>query len=41
MRWPVSRRVYAHLLNVTIANTVKGKLPSFGHERSNVRKLRP
>ena len=34
-----TRRVYAHLLNVTIANTVKSKLPSFGHERSNVRKL--
>ena len=37
----MTRRVYAHLLNVTIANTVKSKLPSFGHERSNVRKLRP
>jgi integrase len=28
----MTRRVYAHLLNVTIANTVKSKLPSFGHE---------
>ena len=37
----MTRRVYAHLLNVTIANTVKSKLPSFGHEKSNVRKLRP
>ena len=36
----MTRRVYAHLLNVTIANTVKSKLPSFGHEKSNVRKLR-
>jgi len=37
----MTRRVYAHLLNATIANTVKSKLPSFGHERSNVRRLRP
>ena len=37
----MTRRVYAHLLNVTIANTVKSKLPSFGRERRNVRKLRP
>ena len=36
----MTRRVYAHLLNVTIANTVKRKLPSFGREMSNVRKLR-
>jgi hypothetical protein len=37
----MTRRAYAHLLNVTIARTVKKKLPSFGFERTNVRKLRP
>ena len=41
----MTRRVYAHLLNVTIANTVKSKLPSFGHEKttcgSYVREHRP
>jgi integrase len=36
----MTRRVYAHLLNRTIARTVKSKLPSFGLERSNVRKIR-
>ena len=37
----MTRRAYAHLLNATVAKTVKKKLPSFGLERSNVRKLRP
>jgi site-specific recombinase XerD len=37
----VTRRAYAHLLNATVAETVKKELPSFGLERSNVRKLRP
>lgn len=37
----MTRRAYAHLLNATIAQTVKNKLPSFGHEGSNVRRLRP
>jgi len=37
----MTRRVYAHLLNRTIARTVKTKLPSFGVEGSNVRKMRP
>jgi hypothetical protein len=41
----VSKTVYANqmqvTLNVTVAKTVKKKLPSFGLERSNVRKLRP
>ena len=37
----MTRRVYAHLLNRTIARTVKTKLPSFGVEGSNVRKIRP
>jgi integrase/recombinase XerD len=37
----MTRRAYAHLLNATIAKTVKKKLPSFGFERINVRKLRP
>jgi integrase len=32
-------RAYAHLLNRTVANVVRKKLPSFGFERSNVRKL--
>lgn len=36
----MTRRAYAHLLNATIAKTVKKKLPSFGLERTNVRKLR-
>ena len=36
----MTRRAYAHLLNATVARTVKKKLPSFGLERSNVRKLR-
>jgi integrase len=36
----MTRRAYAHLLNATVAKTVKKKLPSFGLERSNVRKLR-
>jgi integrase len=36
----MTRRVYAHLLNRTIARTVKSKLPSFGIEGSNVRRLR-
>jgi len=35
------RRANAHLLNTTVAKTVKKKLPGFGLERSNVRKLRP
>jgi Phage integrase family len=37
----MTRRAYAHLLNSTVAKTVNKKLPSFGLERSNVRKLRP
>ena len=37
----MTRRAYAHLLNATVARTVKKKLPSFGLERTNVRKLRP
>jgi integrase len=32
-------RAYAHLLNRTVAKVVKKKLPSFGFERDNVRKL--
>ena len=36
----MTRRSYAHLLNATVARTVKKKLQSFGLERSNVRKLR-
>ena len=32
-------RAYAHLLNRTVAKVVKTKLPSFGLEPSNVRKL--
>jgi integrase len=32
-------RAYAHLLNRTVAKVVKKKLPSFGYERDNVRKL--
>jgi integrase len=32
-------RAYAHLLNRTVAKAVKKKLPSFGLELSNVRKL--
>jgi integrase len=36
----MTRRAYAHLLNATVARTVKKKLPSFGLERTNVRKLR-
>jgi integrase len=32
-------RAYAHLLNRTVAKVVKKKLPSFGLEPSNVRKL--
>jgi integrase len=35
----MTRRVYAHLLNRTIARTVKSKLPSFGIESSNVKRL--
>jgi site-specific recombinase XerD len=30
----MTRRAYAHLLNATVAKTVKKKLPSFGLERS-------
>lgn len=37
----MTRRAYAHLLNATVVRTVKRKLPGFGLERSNVRKLRP
>ena len=37
----MSRRVYAHLMQRTIAKVVKKKLPSFGFERSNVRRLKP
>jgi hypothetical protein len=37
----MTRRAYAHLLDATVAKTVKKKLPSLGLERSNVRKLRP
>jgi integrase len=36
----MTRRVYAHLLNSTISRTVKNKLPSFGVEGSNVKRLR-
>jgi integrase len=32
-------RAYAHLLNRTVARVVRKKLPSFGLEPSNVRKL--
>ena len=37
----MTRRAYAHLLNSTVAKTVRKKLPSFGLEQSNVRKVRP
>jgi putative transposase len=37
----MTRRAYAHLLNATVAKTVEKRLPSFGLERSNVRKLLP
>jgi len=37
----MTRRVYAHLMQRTIAKVVKKKLPSFGLERSNVRRLKP
>lgn len=37
----MTRRAYAHLLNATVAKTVQKKLPSFGLEKSNVRKMRP
>jgi integrase len=37
----MTRRAYAHLLNATVAKQVKKRLPSFGLERTNVRKLRP
>ena len=37
----MTRRVYAHLMQRTIAKVVKKKLPSFGFERSNVRRLKP
>ena len=37
----MTRRACSHLLNATVAKTVKKKLPSFGLERTNVRKLRP
>ncbi|HEY2675348.1 MAG TPA: site-specific integrase [Steroidobacteraceae bacterium] len=33
-------RAYAHLLNRTVARVVRKKLPSFGFEPSNVRKLK-
>jgi len=36
----MTRRVYAHLLNRTIARAVKSKLPSFGTEGSKVKRLR-
>ena len=36
----MTRRVYAHLLNRTIARAVRRKLPSFGSEGSNVKRLR-
>jgi integrase len=37
----MTRRVYAHLMQRTIAKVVKQKLPSFGLEQSNVRRLKP
>lgn len=37
----MTRRAYAHLLQGTVARQVDKHLPSFGRERSNVRKLRP
>jgi integrase len=37
----MTRRVYAHLMQRTIAKVVKKKLRSFGLERSNVRRLKP
>jgi integrase len=37
----MTRRVYAHLMQRTIARVVKKKLPSFGLERSNVTRLKP
>jgi len=36
----MTRRAYAHLLNATIAKTVKKKLPSFGLDLTNHRKSR-
>jgi integrase len=36
----MTRRAYAHLLNRTVSRVVKKKLPSFGLERSQVRKLK-
>lgn len=35
----MTMRAYAHLLNRTVAKIVKKKLPSFGFERDNVRRL--
>jgi integrase len=37
----MTQRAYAHLLDSTVAKAVKKRLPSFGLEPSNVRKLKP
>jgi integrase len=37
----MTRRAYAHLLNQTVTRVVKKRLPSFGLESKNVRKLKP
>jgi len=37
----MTRRAYAHLMQRTVAKVVKKRLPSFGLEQSNVKKLRP